>query len=184
MTKLNILYIHGFGSKVDPSGDKQIALRKIANVAAFAPDYTRGYQQVMADLKAYLSGVDLLIGTSMGGFLVSHLAKATDLPFIAINPVIQTKATLSKFLGAHIDYYGRAFTLTPETIDSYPDFLISERALVLLDMGDELLDSMTTLDAIGHKMRVHTFAGGTHRFAHMKEALPIIKDFARQSRLK
>jgi len=31
---------------------------------------------------------------------------------------------------------------------------------------------------------VHTFAGGTHRFAHMQEALPIIKEFARQSRRK
>ena len=39
---MNILYIHGFGSKIDPNSDKQIALRKIANVTAYAPDYTRG----------------------------------------------------------------------------------------------------------------------------------------------
>lgn len=35
MSKFNILYIHGFGSQVDPNGDKQVALRKIASVAAF-----------------------------------------------------------------------------------------------------------------------------------------------------
>jgi uncharacterized protein len=174
---MNILYIHGFGSKVDPGSDKQIALRKIANVMAFAPDYTRGYQAVLADVEPLVREADLLIGTSMGGFLVSRLSEQTGKKFVAINPVINTRATLSKYIGSHSDHYGRPFTLDQKTVDEYPDFAASPNGMVLLDMGDELIDSFATLKAIGHQMPVHTFAGGTHRFSHIDEALPLIVGF-------
>lgn len=171
---MNILYIHGFGSKVDTNSDKQVALRKIANVMAFAPDYTRGYPSVLAAVKPFLREVDLLIGTSMGGFLVSRLSELTGKKFVAINPVINTKATLSKYIGSHTDHYDRPFTLDQATVDEYPDFLPSSNGMVLLDMGDELIDAFATLEAIGHQMTVHTFAGGSHRFSHIDEALPLI----------
>jgi len=175
MTTLNILYIHGFGSQVDPNGDKQVALRKIANVAAFAPDYSQGYEKVLADVEPLLQQADLLIGTSMGGFLVSRLSEFTGKPFVAINPVLAPSAILGKYIGSHLDHYGRPFTLTADTANGYPDFLPSARGMVLLDMADELLDSQATLDALGPQMTVHTFAGGSHRFSHMEEALPLIQ---------
>ena len=175
MTKLNILYIHGFGSRVDPDGDKQVALRKIASVAAFAPDYSQGYEKVLADVEPLLQQADLLIGTSMGGFLVSRLSEATGKPFVAINPVMAPWAILSKYIGSQLDHYGRPFTLTADTARGYPDFLPSAQGMVLLDMADELLDSQATLGALGPQMTVHTFAGGSHRFSHMEEALPLIQ---------
>ena len=175
MTKLNILYIHGFGSKVDPNGDKQVALRTIANVSAFAPDYSQGHKKVLADVEPLLQQADLLIGTSMGGFLVSRLSEATGKPFVAINPVLAPSAILGKYIGSHLDHYGRPFTLSAATARGYPDFPPSARGMVLLDMADELLDSQATLDALGQHMPVHTFAGGSHRFSHMEEALPLIR---------
>lgn len=83
-------------------------------------------------------------------------------------------STLSKYIGSHVDHYGRPFTLDQTTVDEYPDFLPSSNGMVLLDMGDELIDSFATLKAIGHQMTVHTFAGGSHRFPHIDEALPLI----------
>ncbi len=180
MKELNILYIHGFGSRVDPTGDKQVALKKIARVSAFAPNYPLGYQKILAGVEPFLQQADLLIGTSMGGFLVSRLSEATGKPFVAINPVIDTSATLTKYIGSHLDHYGRTFTLTADTVKEYPGFRPSERGMVLLDMGDELIDSMATLNAIEHQMTVHTFAGGSHRFSHMEEALPLIEAHASQ----
>ena len=61
----------------------------------------------------------------------------------------------------------------------YPDFLPSARGMVLLDLADELLDSQATLDALGQHTTVHTFAGGSHRFSHMEEALPLIEAHAK-----
>lgn len=101
MTKLNILYIHGFGSPVDPNGDKQVALRKVANVSAFAPNYSQRYDKALADVAPFLQQTDLLIGTSMGGFLVSRLSEATGKPFVAINPVMAPSAIMGKYIGSH-----------------------------------------------------------------------------------
>jgi uncharacterized protein len=180
---MNILYIHGFGSKVDPNGEKQIALRKIGHITAFAPDYTRGYQQVLTDVAPFMRDAQLLIGTSMGGFLVSRLSEQTGKAFVAINPVRNTQKTLGKYIGSHHDHYGRAFTLTSEAAASYPDFLPSTHGMVLLDMADELIDSLATLEALGHQMIVHTFAGGSHRFSHMEQALPLIEKFTASSKI-
>ena len=125
MSNLNILYIHGFGSRVNPNADKQIALRTIADVEAFAPDYSRAYQDVLADVEPFLAKADLLVGTSMGGFLVSRLSEQTGKPFVSINPLLQTRRTLTKYLGDNVDHYGRAYTLSEEVLASYPDFLRS-----------------------------------------------------------
>lgn len=90
-------------------------------------------------------------------------------------------AIINKYIGSHLDYYGRPFTLTADTANGYPDFLPSERGIVLLDMGDELIESEATLAAIGDHMVVHTFAGGSHRFSHMEEALPLIENLRIES---
>lgn len=177
MKPLNILYIHGFGSQVDLNSEKSVALRTLGHVSAFAPDYTKGYPRVMADLKNYLSGTDLLIGTSMGGYLVSRLSSDIDKPYVAINPVIDVASSLQKYLGVHQDHFGRPFTLTENNIASYPEFLPSEKGMVFLDMADEVIDSNLTFLRLHQKMKVHTFEGGTHRFSHIAEALHFIHDF-------
>jgi len=64
MARLQLLYIHGFGSRVDPQGDKQVALRKIADITAFAPDYAQPYAQILQEVAPLLKDVDLFIGTS------------------------------------------------------------------------------------------------------------------------
>ena len=178
MQDLRLLYVHGFGSKVDPDSDKQISLRKIATVTAFAPDYARPYSQVLHDVINLASNADVLVGTSMGGFLVSRLSALSGKPFVAINPVLSPQTTLKKYLGTHQDYYGRTFTISQTIVDSYPDFLPSSKGLVLLDIEDELIDSHATESALKSQMPVHTFEGGNHRFAHMEEALPLIQQQA------
>lgn len=180
MEHFRLLYIHGFGSKVDPDSDKQIALRKIASVTAFAPDYAKQYSDVLHDVINLTFNADLLVGTSMGGFLVSRLSELTGKPFVAINPVLSPQTTLKKYLGTHQDYYGRTFTITQAIVESYPDFLPSQKGLVLLDLEDELIDSRATKSALMSQMSVRAFEGGNHRFAHMEEALPLIQQQAWQ----
>jgi predicted esterase YcpF (UPF0227 family) len=183
MTPLNILYVHGFGSRVDPTSDKRVALATIADVEAVAPDYSRPFDEVLATVQPYLAKADLLLGTSMGGFLVSRLSASTGKPFVAINPVLNTATTLSKYLGTHQDHVGRTFTLSKETVNTYPDFLPSPtQGMVLLDLADELLDSQVTQAALQSVMKVHAFPGGSHRFSHMVEALPLIQQFVKQVR--
>jgi predicted esterase YcpF (UPF0227 family) len=42
-------------------------------------------------------------------------------------------------------------------------------------MGDELLDSAQTLQKYQNKANVITFAGGSHGFEHMHQALPVVE---------
>lgn len=178
MDSLNILYVHGFGSKVDPRSDKRIALANIADVDAVAPDYSAPYPDVIATVTPYLDKADLLLGTSMGGFLVTRLSELTGKPFVAVNPVLDPQKTLSKYIGTHQDHVGRTFTLTEQAVSTYPVFLpSSQKGMVLLDLGDELLDSQQTKAALEPLMPVHVFEGGSHRFSHMQEALPLIETF-------
>lgn len=178
MKPINILYVHGFGSSVDPGSDKRVALAKIADVDAVAPDYVSPYEDVLAVVEPFLGKADLLLGTSMGGFLVSRLSELTGKPFVAINPVLAPQHTLSKYIGTHKDHTGRTFTLSSQTLSTYPDFLPSaDKGMVLLDIEDELLDSRATEVRLGEIMPVHSFPGGSHRFSHMEEALPLIQRF-------
>ncbi len=131
----------------------------------------------VADVQRYLEGIDLLVGTSMGGFLVSRLSADIGKPYVAINPVMDVAATLNKLLGTHQDHFGRPFTLTDQVIGSYPGFLPSRHGMVLLDMADEVLDSAATYERLHQQMTVHVFEGGNHRFMHMHESLPLIGGF-------
>ena len=185
MQSLNILYVHGFGSKVDPNNDKRMALAKIANVDAVAPDYSTPYRDVLATVEPHLDKTDLLLGTSMGGFLVTRLSELTGKPFVAVNPVLEPQKTLSKYIGTHQDHTGRTFTLTEQAVSTYPAFLpSSEKGMVLLDLGDELLDSLETKAILKPQMTVHVFDGGSHRFSHMEDALPLIQTFSQIMRKK
>jgi uncharacterized protein len=131
----------------------------------------------VADVQRYLEGIDLLVGTSMGGFLVSRLSADIGKPYVAINPVMDVAATLNKHLGTHQDHFGRPFTLTDQVVSSYPGFLPSRHGMVLLDMADEVLDSAATYERLHQQMTVHVFEGGNHRFMHMHESLPLIGGF-------
>lgn len=111
----------------------------------------------VADVQRYLEGIDLLVGTSMGGFLVSRLSADIGKPYVAINPVMDVAATLSRHLGTHQDHFGRPFTLTDQVIGSYPGFLPSRHGMVLLDMADEVLDSAATYERLHQQMTVHVF---------------------------
>ena len=69
-------------------------------------------------------------------------------------------------------YAGEALPTDPS---AYP---IAPR--LLLDLGDELLDSTATLNSYGSFMQPLTFEGGSHRFEHMSEALDNIATYLQQ----
>ena len=93
---MKILYLHGFASAVKKSSKKYDELRKIGEVVPFAPDYCQGFDQVMADTLAFAAAGDIqvIVGTSMGGYTASHIAAQLKVPFVAINPSITPSQTL------------------------------------------------------------------------------------------
>ena len=121
---------------------------------------------------------DLLVGTSMGGWLAGILGAETGIPFVAINPVIDPRETLKSWLGKGVDHQGNAYELSPDSLVSYYPFTQCGSGLILLDQGDELIPWQETFRALDGCFPVHSFAGGSHRFEHMDESLVWIREHA------
>jgi len=72
---LNILYLHGFGSSFDPHKAKVAKLTELGTVTGPDIDYTKTYSDIKEVIENFISNIpksiDLIVGTSMGGWLAS-----------------------------------------------------------------------------------------------------------------
>lgn len=142
-----ILFIHGFGSC--SNGEKSAALKKYFGAdTLLAPDLDTHPSSAIHTLQRILSSepVDLLIGSSLGGFFAVWLNRARPLPTVLINPAMQPWETLAAFIGLNRNWCtGEAFELAREHLDTLhamartPD-PAREQYLVLLARHDEVLD--------------------------------------------
>ncbi|WP_278349951.1 MULTISPECIES: YqiA/YcfP family alpha/beta fold hydrolase [Marinobacter] len=175
---LKTYYLHGFASRFDITSDKLKTLAKLGPVYGHDIDYTQGAEDVIEDSLDKLMQVnpDLLVGTSMGGWLAGVLGAESGVPFVAINPVTDPAHTLRHWIGQGVDHQGQAYQLTDEVVSSYYPFTHHGSGIVLLDQGDELLPWKDTVGALGDYFPVHSFEGGSHRFEHMEEALKLIRE--------
>lgn len=176
---MNIYYCHGFASQFDPASSKIGRLRELGVVYGHDIDYTKPADQVAQQCFDEMldNDIDIIIGTSMGGWLASVVGSRAGIPFVAINPAITPSQTLAKHIGRGMDYQGREFKLTASVANSYGSLSRDGCGLILLDEGDDVINWRETYTAYHERYSVISFPGGSHRFEHMKAALPLIEDF-------
>ena len=172
-----ILYIHGFGSHYDPEHEKIKALETLGTVVGVDVDYCKGYDRVSGRIYDAIMDeqVDLIVGTSMGGYMAAQMGSQCGVPFVALNPAIKPSETLQKWVGTFVDYTGNDICLTESVVMTYPDIVQTGAGLVMVDGGDEVIRAQDTMDLLENVFQVEWFANGNHRFAHMEAALPKIK---------
>ena len=120
-----------------------------------------------------------LVGTSLGGFWASIFGNRLGIPAVLINPTIKPYISLKRYVGRKLPNF---VTREKNRLDAgvpgtYSDIEASGNFLVLLDMGDQVLDYRAAFDWF-EGQNVISFEGGSHRFDHMEESLPHIKKFA------
>ena len=121
-----VLYLHGLESK--QGGEKVGFLAGQACVYAPAIDYRE------EDLHGKIHNIimefkpDLLIGSSMGGYVAHEFAKAFNLPAILLNPAL----------------HGRSFEPDLDTFILGFDTKFIERQIVLLGKNDDIIDPEIT----------------------------------------
>jgi len=175
---MNIMYIHGFGSKFSSESNKSVALKSIGELYGFDYD-TSEYANVnlhkMTEF-ANSNKIDIVLGTSLGGWYASQLGRILDIPFVSINPATEPHITLNAYEGEGIDYYNRKYNLSKDVIDNYWSFDTSGDGLVLLETGDEVIDYKKTLSFLSNSKSIttHVRVGGNHRYEGIKESLGII----------
>lgn len=175
---MKLTYFHGFGSKFDTSSPKIKTLSKLGHVNGYTIDYTQPAPEIIKQAATFVSEnkSQLVVGTSMGGWLANQVGNLLNIPFVMINPAYSPSLNLLKHVGTHIDFTGKEYTLKKETVLTYPDLMLSGEGLLLLDLGDDyLFKNADEVNSFANKMgkffTVCTFEGGSHRFEHMEEAL-------------
>ena len=178
---MKILYLHGYGSKFDPDSTKIGVLKTLGQVSGPNLDYGEGQQAVFDAVLAFVDNdrYDLVVGTSMGGWLASHVCRLLQVPFVALNPAITPSRTLKKYIGQTINYVGHDCRIDEEAVMSYADFYTRGGCgYILCEAGDEVLDARTTLDYLSAYYGTKLIDGGSHRFESLASHLSQLEQMA------
>lgn len=178
-----ILFIHGFASC--GLGDKSRTLishfgrrQVLTPDLAFAPAEAAGQLVQLLDNHP----IDLLVGSSLGGYYATWLNRERNLPAVLINPAVRPWELLTAHLGRHSRWCdGAAFDFTAQHVEQLralyrPALRDGERYLVLLQTGDEVLDYRNAAHYY-RDAQVVIEAGGNHRFENLADYLPAIETF-------
>jgi len=183
---LLFIYIHGFNSKGDPTTQKIKELGKLGETVTVDYDSFGTFDAIDSHLSDEIKRISrfrkdhftVLVGTSLGGYWASVIGKKYGIPAVLINPSVQPQHSLKKHIGIEFENFkeGQLNTMTEDVPATYPDAPKVGIFLILLDQGDDVLYPKKT-EPWFIKNSVITFEGGSHRFEHMKEALPEISKF-------
>lgn len=180
---MKILYIHGFGSAFDPTHEKVKLLETLGTVYGVDVDYCKGFDHSFETVRhaVTVNEIDLLVGTSMGGYMSACVGAELGIPFVALNPAVEPSKSLLRWIGAFTSYIGKEQYLSENTAASYPDIAKDGCGLVIVESADEVIDPTHTETVLRDVYRVERFMGGSHRFTHTERALPLIKEFYNQA---
>ena len=180
-----ILYIHGFLScglstksqaLVDYFGDKQV----------LHPDLPTAPAEAIALLEHLIAQhpIDLLVGSSLGGYFATWLNRQRAIPTVLVNPAMVPHILLDDYLGEHTRCDGSTFVLTEQHLAHLRSYHREqlrgdEHYLVLLQSGDEVLDYRQAAAYYAAK-EVVVEQGGNHRFEDFASHLPRIAAWRQQ----
>lgn len=182
----NIVYLHGFNSAFDPENEKVKALSAIGTVSGISYNSYGTYQEIYDYLVSKLSDSDqddtVIVGTSLGGFWAAEMGSKLGIPSVIINPCYDPTDMLQKYIGPQVNHQtGIVQTFELSSVLSYKNYKTYDcnflyYPLVLLDMGDTVIDSSKTRELFNGFPVIH-WSGGSHRFEHMQLALEAIQKY-------
>jgi hypothetical protein len=186
-----IIYLHGLNS-AGSSGKALILRERLAPIEVASPTYpahsageaVTTLSERLETLLLYAGSAQprLLVGSSMGGFYGAWLARPLGFQhLVMINPALRPWELLRQVVGwQHNQATDERYYLSPEMVAATRSFARSPMQIgvpvtLLHDKGDELIDYRQAVEAYGEIADIRLFEGGSHAFAHMDEAVEIIR---------
>jgi len=176
-----ILYLHGFASCGE--GNKSTELKKyFGETNVLSPDLSPSPFDTIEIIERVLGSedIDLIIGSSLGGFYATHLAEKYGMKALLLNPSTQPWETLAsevgwqkRFCDDEIFEFKPIYLEQLKTLESAPE---KGKYLLLLQSGDEVLDH-TKAQSLYNTHKVIVEYGGNHRFENIEEYLSMIEKF-------
>lgn len=178
-----LLYLHGFNS--GHGSPKAVLMRAACAALGLSCETPQLPHRPVAALRlaeALLEGLGpnpLLVGSSMGGFLVTCLAERHDLSAVLVNPAVRPARLVAEWVGEAFvnEHTGERFVIEPahreELAELTPQRVSPERYLLLLGTADETLDPADA-HALYRGARTILHPGGDHVFSTLETYLPAI----------
>jgi predicted esterase YcpF (UPF0227 family) len=176
-----LLYIHGFASSAH--SHKVGVLRRHFD-EVYCPSLSHIPTLAIETLSEFIHALaepPMLIGSSLGGYYALYLSQHHDLPAILINPVVGMQAPLAQVVGMNHHYYdGSRFEFTEEHLKSLARYACpqpdEEKLMVMVEMGDELINHRRTLAALPDAQHEVT-KGGNHAYSGFEGKMSTIRKF-------
>jgi len=176
-----MLYLHGFASCGE--GNKSLILKKyFGEEILFSPDLPPSPFDAIEEIEILIKRekIDILIGSSLGGFYATYLAEKHHLKAILLNPSTQPWQTLAPYVGWQKRFcdnemfeFKEVYLKQLQTLLATPK---NGRYLVLLQSEDEVLD-YTKAQSLYNKHKIIIEYGGNHRFENIDDYLCMIDNF-------
>ncbi len=184
-----IIYAHGFRSSSKSRKSLQLGEYLRAHhpeVRYLTPDLNFRPTQAISQLQWHCLGIApenlTIVGSSLGGFYAIVLAEKLGCRAVLLNPSIAPYETLAKHLGEQTNLYtGETFTFDSSHIAELIALSVSaitrpERYLLLVEMGDELLDHRRTREFFSGAKQI-AIEGGDHELKSFPAHVPAVTAF-------
>jgi len=176
-----ILYLHGFGSCGE--GNKSTELKRHFGANAIvSPNLPYAPHDAILYIENLLKSeeIDMIIGSSLGGFYATYFAEKYAMKSILLNPSTQPWDTLSAYVGRQNRFCDEeVFDFKSRYLEQLKTLKVDVKNgsyLVLLQSGDEVLD-YTKAQSLYNKHKIIVEIGGNHRFENIDEYMSMIEKF-------
>jgi predicted esterase YcpF (UPF0227 family) len=178
-----ILFIHGFAS-CGLGQKSRLLTEHFGRDRVLAPDLPYAPAEAVTFLDRLLDeqSVEMLVGSSLGGYYATWLNRERRIPSVLINPAVRPWELLGDHLGPQQRWCdGQDFEFTAAHVEQLkalyrPQLRDDERYLVLLQSADEVLDYRAAAGYYGgHEVVIEN--GGNHRFENLADYLSAIDHF-------
>lgn len=176
-----ILYLHGFASC--GKGNKSLELKKYFGEGnVLSPDLSPSPLDAVTMIESLLKSekIDLIIGSSLGGFYATYLAEKYQMRAVLLNPSTEPWKTLAPYVGWQQRFcdeemfeFKMVYLDQLQTLTVMPE---NGNYLVLLQSDDEVLD-YTKAQSLYNKHKVIVEHGGNHRFENIDVYMSMIGKF-------
>jgi predicted esterase YcpF (UPF0227 family) len=184
----SILYIHGLNSSPDSSKARQLhaAMTRIGLAEQLeVPALHHHPRTAIVQLERSIArlGSPLLVGSSLGGYYATCLARRHDLRQLLINPAVRPHLRFDGYPQLQTNHYtGETWELTPDHVAALAELEVPAPSdpldcQVWLQTGDETLDYRDA-EHYYRACALRIQAGGDHSFQGFAERITALLAFA------
>jgi uncharacterized protein len=194
MSTTHLLYLHGFRSS--PQSTKACLLHNwlsahYPGVTWLAPQLPTSPQDAMALINTLTAqwphDSSAVVGSSLGGFYASFVARQRGWPSVVINPAVAAHTHGARLVGEHPLWHDPSQTMhfLPSHVDELRALALARadvpsNTMAIVAKGDEVLDWRDMAAHYQHA-QLHLLAQGDHGLSDFEPWLEPIADFLQLS---